>query len=244
MQPSELTAEAKSLLQRHGLLHELVLRCVRSDAVDYVELDEDELKDAQLALAQQFRLDSVEALAAHFQAQGLDLDEAIWQVSLPQRLRRHSQQVYGPKAEARFLDRKADLDAVVYSILRVKDLGLANELFLKISGAEASFGDLATKFSEGHEKDTRGIIGPAPMVKAHPILRDLLRTAVPGEVKPPIQIEGWFLVVRLESRLPAVLDDSTRLLMEQELFEADVQHNASALLAELLKPSTTQFQDA
>jgi parvulin-like peptidyl-prolyl isomerase len=244
MQPSELSVDAQALLRRHGLLQELVLRCVRSEAVETVVLSDEELTAAHQALATQLCLDSEEALAGHFQAQGLDLDEAIWQLTLPQRVRHYSQKHFGPKAEARFLDRKADLDAVVYSLLRVKDRGLANELFLRITGAEASFSDLASQFSEGHEKATRGIIGPVPMVKAHPQLRDLLRTATPGEVQPPILIEGWFLVVRLESRIPAVLDDSTRLQMEQELFEADVQHKASAVLATLLKPSSTLSPDA
>ncbi|NBV29272.1 hypothetical protein EBS02_09715 [bacterium] len=75
------------------------------------------------------------AISEHFVAQGLDLEEAIWQFTLPQRVRKYSQEQYGPKAEARFLDRKADLDAVVYSLLRVKDPGLASELFLRIAGA-------------------------------------------------------------------------------------------------------------
>jgi len=220
------------------------VRCVRSEMVESIVLPEDELKTARETLAKQLRLESPDLLSTHFESQGLDLDEAIWQWTLPLRVRRYSQQTFGPKAEARFLDRKADLDGVVYSLLRVKDLGLANELFLRISGGEASFSDLAAQFSEGHEKTTRGIVGPVPMVKAHPQLRELLRTAAPGEVKPPIQIEGWYLVVRLESRIPAVLDDAMRLRMEQELFEADVQHRASAVLTTLVNPGSTPLPDA
>jgi len=237
VQPSGLSADVQALLRRHGLLQELVVRWVRSDLVESILLSEEERKAALEALAKQLGHKSVEALTEHFVAQGLDLEEAIWQFTLPQRVRKYSQEQYGPKAEARFLDRKADLDAVVYSLLRVKDPGLASELFLRIAGGEASFGSLASEFSDGHEKTTRGIIGPAPMVKAHPVLRELLRTASPGEVNPPIQVEGLFLVVRLESRIPAVLDDTTRLQMEQELFEADVQLRASAVLATLLKPA-------
>jgi parvulin-like peptidyl-prolyl isomerase len=242
--PSDLSADAQALLRRHGLLQELVVRCIRAETVESVVLSEDELVNAHAALAKKLRLDSADALPAHYQAQGLDLDEAIWQVTLPQRVRRFSQQHFGPKAEARFLDRKADLDSVVYSLLRVKNLGLANELFLRISGGEASFSDLAGQFSEGHEKATRGIIGPVPMVKAHPKLKELLRTAVVGEAKPPIQVEGWYLVVRLESRIPAVLDNAMRLQMEQELFEAELQHKASAVLGTLLKPGSTPSSDA
>lgn len=215
------------------------MRCVRAESVESMVNSEDEVMNAHAALAKQLRLDSTDDLSAHFHAHGLDLNEAIWQITLPQRVCQYSHQHFGSKAEAHFLDRKADLDGVVYSLLRVKDVGLANELFLRIAGGEASFSDLAGQFSEGHEKATRGIIGPVPMVKAHPQLRGLLRTAAVGKVRPPIQIEGWYLVARLESRIPAILDEAMRLQMEQELFEAEVQHKASALLGTLLKPDST-----
>jgi len=241
---SDIPSDVQALLRRHDLLQDLVVRCVRSELVESVVLTEHEINSARETLSQQFRLESPDLLPTHLQSYGLDLDEAVWQWTLPQRIRRYSHNHFGAKAEARFLDRKADLDVVVYSLLRVQDLGLANELFLRISGGEANFSDLAAQFSQGHEKTTRGIVGPVPMVKAHPRLRELLRTAAPAEVKPPIQIEDWYLVVRLESLIPAVLDDAMRLQMEQELFDADVQHRASAVLTTLVNPGSTPLPDA
>lgn len=239
MTPSDLQPEVCALLQRYGLLQELVVRWTRSAEVEHIQPSDGTVQQARQALSQQLGLESADRLEDHYRQLGQDPDLILWQVLLPQRVRDHCRATYGPKAEARFLDRKAELDAVVYSLLRVREPGLANELFLRISGAEASFGDLAATYSEGHEKATRGLIGPAPMAKAHPVLRDLLRTATPGAVNPPISLEGWQLIVRLESRIPAVLDDTTRVLMEQELFEADIQLKASALMAGLQQPSST-----
>ncbi len=172
-------------------------------------------------------------------SRGLAVEDALWQMLMPLRVRKYAHATYGPKAEARFLDRKSDLDQVVYSLLRVKDAGLANELYLRLSGREATFADLASDFSEGHEKKTCGIVGPAPLAKSHPHLRDQLRSADVGVVNPPIAVEDWFLIVRLESTIPAILDDSMRQLMEHELFEADVQQQAAELLGQLTPKLST-----
>ena len=123
-----------------------------------------------------------------------------------------------PQAEAHFLRRKNQLDRVVYSLLRVKDRFLAQELYLRIEANEASFADLAAKYAEGPEKQTNGIVGPVPLTQAHPALAERLRTSAPGLLMPPIQISEWWLVTRLESYSPACFDDATSQRMAEELF--------------------------
>ena len=233
MQVTDWPSEILDLLRRHNLLAELIVRIIRAEAVECISLPEDEVLAARQALAQKLKLKNSDSLDDHLTSKGISVDDALWQLTLPLRIRQYCEVTYGPKVEARFLDRKSDLDNVVYSLLRVKDEGLANELFLRLTGAEAAFADLAAEFSEGHEKATRGIIGPAPLSKAHPLLREQLRTADPGVVLPPIRIEDWNLVVRLESIIPATLDSSMQHLMAQELFEADVQLEVAQLLAQV-----------
>jgi parvulin-like peptidyl-prolyl isomerase len=60
-------------------------------------------------------------------------------------------------------------------------------------------------------------------VQAHPILANVLRTSQPGELRPPLQIEPWWLVVRLESLQPASFDEAMQSRMTHELFEEWVQ---------------------
>ena len=67
-------------------------------------------------------------------------------------------------------------------------------------------------------KTTRGIIGPVPIGSAHPQLAEILKHSPPGEVQPPIKIEGLYLVVRVESYDPAQLDNFMRGKMCEELF--------------------------
>jgi len=142
-----------------------------------------------------------------------------------------------PKAEARFLERKTSLDRVVYSLIRVDEQWLARELYLRIVEQEADFASLAAEFSQGPESKTRGVVGPVPMLQAHPILAGRLKASSPGFVHEPFRIDQWWLVVRMESYAPAVLDDGTRAAMAQELLEEWLQAEVSHWMSLLVPPS-------
>lgn len=78
------------------------------------------------------------------------------------------------------------------------------------------------------------------MSKAHPLLRELLRTSSPGEVRQPIQVEGWHLVVRLESMQPASLDAMTQAVMAQELLQQWAHQEAQRRIAALTDQLVTE----
>ncbi len=151
----------------------------------------------------------------------------------PLQLQLLCQQNFSAKAEARFLQRKTQLDRVVYSLLRLSDGGLARELYLRIDAGDANFADLAARYAEGPEQATRGIVGPVPLTQAHPALADRLRTAPPGVVLEPFEVEAWWLVVRLETLTPATFDDATATRMAQELFEQWISDQVERRLSDL-----------
>ena len=94
-----------------------------------------------------------------------------------------------------------------------------------------------SEFSQGPESKTRGVVGPVPMLQAHPILAGRLRTSLPGFVHEPFRIEQWWLVVRMESYAPAVLDEGTRAAMAQELLEEWLQAEVSRQMSLLVSPT-------
>ena len=140
--------------------------------------------------------------------------------------------------------RKQQLDRVVYSLIRVEEPWLARELYLRIVEQEADFASLAAEFSQGPESKTRGVVGPVPMLQAHPILAERLRISTPGLVQEPFQIQHWWLVVRMESYAPAVLDEGTRMAMGEELLEewlqAEVNHQMALLVSQVLDTDASQ----
>ena len=151
------------------------------------------------------------------------------------RLKKYCQDNYSHQIEARFLKRKPELDIVVYSLIRVKDLYQATELYLRIKSEEENFGDLAKLYSEGVENKTRGIVGPIPLKSAHPQLIEKLQKIKPGEVQPPFKIKETFLVVRLESYEPAKLNSYTMEKMGEELFNSWIEAQSKEISETLLK---------
>lgn len=106
-----------------------------------------------------------------------------------------------------YLERKSYLDMIEYSIIRVKNQNLANELFLRIKEKEEKFEDIASKYSEGAEKNTNGHIGPVPLGNAHPSLAYLLQISEEGKICSPRTIDTWWVIVRKEKLFNTSLDD-------------------------------------
>ena len=138
------------------------------------------------------------------------------------RLRRWAEACYGDGLEAFFLARRADLEAVVFRMIRVRDRGLADELYLRLVDDRASFGDLAEAHSCGDERWARGLVGPLPIDRPHRSIRSVLERLAPGEVHPPFLVDDALLLIRLEHRLPARLDEPLRQRLLAEMLEADL----------------------
>ena len=147
------------------------------------------------------------------------------------RLKEYCKLNFEHQVSSRFLDRKNELDIVVYSLIRVQDFFLAREIFFRIQEKEAGFGDMAAKHSQGIENKTRGLIGPCPLGKAHPKLRELIQKSKIGKVNSPIQIDEYHIILRLEYFEPAKLDSFMKEKMSEELFnkwvdkETDIVNN-------------------
>ncbi|MCP9799182.1 peptidylprolyl isomerase [Synechococcus sp. RedBA-s] len=229
----KLPPEVLKLLSRHSLLRKLVQAEVVQAAVGTEALSDAEAEEAAKAFRQRFNNQNEEAIATFTQHQGLTKEALEWQIQLPSKIKRHCLEHFMGKAESHFLSRKNQLDQAVYSLIRVRDPYLARELYLRLDAGEADFAELASTHSEGMEKSTRGIVGPAPLTRAHPLLAERLRTSTPGEVQEPISIEGWWLILRLESLQPATFDEKSAGRMAGELFELWVQEETSRRLAKL-----------
>lgn len=154
-----------------------------------------------------------------------DLNMELWRNEALLRFARHR---FGPGVEALFLESEGGLDEVIYSLLRVRDMGLARELWIRLEEGELTFSVAAQEFSEGPEAHRLGIMGPMHIGTLQPPeLVQWLRSLRPGEISPPRPIGEWFVLLRLEKLTPARLDDPMRdrlLLNELDRFlDARVQ---------------------
>ncbi len=140
---------------------------------------------------------------------------------------------YGERVEAHFLDRRGDLEQVVFRLMRLPQRGLAEEFYLRLVDDQASFGDLASCHSLGDERVTRGIVGPIEIGQLHNSLRTVLRTMAEGDCHPPFQLDQTIVLVRLEHRRPACLAGALRSRLLQELLEPDLQTRIETALVAL-----------
>ncbi|NJR68762.1 MAG: hypothetical protein HC771_08900 [Synechococcales cyanobacterium CRU_2_2] len=129
---------------------------------------------------------------------------------------------------------------MIYSLLRLKDAAIAQELYFRLESEEAVFTDLATQYSQGPEANTGGLIGPADLGGCHPRLAEMMRVSQPGQLWPPTRIEDWWVIVRLEKFMPAQLDEAMRRRLLEELFLAWLQEESQKF--EVLQSEVTPAQ--
>jgi parvulin-like peptidyl-prolyl isomerase len=227
-------------LSKANVLRQYIYHQVLAEVLDTTPIHEDTYAQLKKAYWQANGLANDEEELQLVQKLGLKPDDLRWQIELSYRVNQYCNEHFLAKAEARFLDRKNSLDQVIYSLIRVGDGALARELYHRILEGEANFADLARDFSEGAERNSSGIVGPAPLAKGHPQLTQRLRSAKPGDLIAPFQIEQWWVVVRLESYQPASLDDTTSNRMAQELFDEWIQAETTSRIAFLSSAAPKQ----
>jgi len=218
-----LTESQIGLLARHRLIRPLLRQMIAAECASTIPVSDEDRKKVLDEFMREQKINSESELNAFLRLNLLQREELQEQLLQSSRLNLYIDQHFRSKAEARFLQRKNDLDRVVYSLLRLEDAGLARELFLRINEGESDFAELAAAHAEGPEKATRGVVGPVPLMQAHPVLAERLRTGIPGVLLEPFQIGKWWLVVRLESFSPATLNLETTLQMTRELFEEAIE---------------------
>lgn len=138
-------------------------------------------------------------------------------------LERYKEQEFGVLAEQYFLEKKGRLDQVVFRIIRVREAGLAQELYFRIEDDEVSFQDVAQAFSEGVEADTGGLVGPVALERIQPELASLLQHLNCGQLSSPLQLGQWWVLVRLEKLIPARFDTLLRRQIIDHLFNQFIQ---------------------
>ena len=225
--------EGRALLDRFNLLKPLVEQMLITQAIADVVVPVEQLEQARLGLLHQRGFDGMAQWAELLEMLGRSEEEVLERLCHSIRRRLLMRQRFAAKAEARFLERKSELDQVVYSLLRLENSFLARELYLQIESGESNFADLAKRYAEGPECNTNGIVGPVSLTQAHPALVEKLQVAKPGVLLEPFRISDWWLVVRLERYEPATFSDVVSDQMCQEMFDAWLDEETATCLSQL-----------
>ena len=135
------------------------------------------------------------------------------------KVEKFKEKTWSDQLENYFAKRKKTLDQVVYSLIRTRNSGIAQELYFRILEGESDFKELARKYSQGIEAETQGLIGPVELSVPHPQIAQALVNSEPGKLFEPMRIGEWIVIIRLENLIRAKLDKATTRRLLDEMFQ-------------------------
>ena len=200
------------LVLRLNLMPQLLLRQEEEKIIDLVNIDLSTLSEKRDQILAGMELGDF--LAQHnWQQQDFN-----YHLARDESLQKFAKQRFGTALEELFLASKEQRDSVVYSLIRVRDPGLARELWIRLEEAEMTFNEAASAYGEGPEAIHNGVMGPVSIGSLQPaLLGEMLRNLRPGQLMPPHILGEWHLLLRLEQLTPARFDQQmiNQLLDEQ-----------------------------
>lgn len=212
-------AEALTLLAGYQMLPQLLRFLIIDQAIAPCELTPSEKTSAIEQYKQKNQISTPEAHRSALQRFCMTEAQLEDNATRELRIEKFKQATWGSKLESLFLQYKPQLDKVLYSLLRVPDMEVAQELYFRIKAGEQSFADCASIYSQGQEAQTGGLLGPVPLSQPHPAIAQKLSISQPGQLWTPIKLENWYVIIRLEKLVAAQLDDTTRTMLRNHLFE-------------------------
>lgn len=239
-----MAEELLPLLAGYQLLPQLLQEILIDHAIANIDCTVEETQAAQEQFYQQQQITSEETKQAWLSRYGMTPDQLEALASRELKIEKFKQITWGPKLESYFLNRKGQLDKVIYSLIRTQDIGIAQELYFRVLEGEQSFAELARNYSQGPEAQTDGLIGPVELSVPHPTLAQMLTLSQPGQLCPPTRIGEWLVMVRLEKFIPAQLDDAMRQRLLNECFNTWLREQLSQLTAALPTQSPTAITTA
>jgi parvulin-like peptidyl-prolyl isomerase len=209
--------ELISLLAHYQIIPQVICENIIDRAIDSVQCTPDEIAQACAEFCQQRQLNSDAIQQSWMQQYGLDQQQLEQLATRRLRINKFKQQMWAHKLESYFLQRKRQLDQIIYSIIQVEDREIASELFFRIQEGEQSFSELARLYSQG---PMHGVVGPIELGQLPVGLREFLYTRPIGEIQPPVASGEFQVIVRVERLIPAQLDEPMRQRLLHEQFEA------------------------
>lgn len=207
------------LLAGYQLLPKLLRELIIDQAIAPIECTPEEIASACQQFSEQHQLTDP-ARQAWLASYGITSEKLEALATRQLRIDKFKVATWGSKLESHFLNCKSKLDKVIYSLIRTKDPGVAQELYFRIQAGEQPFAECAREYSQGPETQTGGIQGPVELSMPHPTLVKMLSVSQPGQLWHPTRIGEWLVIVRLEKLIPAQLDERMRSQLLNNLFEA------------------------
>jgi parvulin-like peptidyl-prolyl isomerase len=208
------------------VLKELTKRLLfqRSFAEYNIELNKED-KALQQSLIEAFcnvyKIPSTKDLEQILSKNGQTKEELLDKLFYQESLNRLKQIVITPQVlNEAFIQQKASLDMVTFSLIRVAELKVVKELFRKLNVDGEDFAELAMKFSIGPEAAGGGLVSPRPLSQLNPELRSKLQSLQEGQYTEPFVLgDENHLILKLIKLESAKLTPQIEASLREKLFD-------------------------
>ena len=215
---NNLSIEFINLLKKNNLLYQFLKNYITNIICSKIDLNID-IEKANEDFCRKNNITEEKNLINFLAVQGITLDDHIKNLENSEKIKIIALKEFSKNAETEFINSKTLLDQYTYGLITVKESDLAHELYLQLDSEEAEFSSLAMKYSLEGNTNKMGIIGPQSLGKVHPALKEKLLIAKKGELLNPFQIDSWWVIVKLEEKTEAKLDDFVRQKITLSLFD-------------------------
>lgn len=227
--------EVVPLLTGYRMLPQFFREVLIDSTISKISCTPEEIIFAQEQFVKKYQLNTETILQTWLERYGMTTEQLAALAVREIKIEKFKYATWESKLESYFLTHKSKLDKVVYSLLRTTKQEVATELYFRIESGEQTFSELARQYSAGPEAQTGGLIGAIELSKPNPTLAKMLSISQPGQLCPPIQLEEWFVILRLEQFIPAVLDEAMRQQLLNSLFESWIQEQVQQEIRGMVK---------
>jgi parvulin-like peptidyl-prolyl isomerase len=137
---------------------------------------------------------------------------------------------WGHLLKTHFLQSKPQLDRVLFSLVQVADLSLAQELYYQIGERKHSFHSVAVSRSEHSTAPRGGTVGPIGLAQLNPLIQHHLTGVAPKRLSAIFRLDDDYLFLRVERWLPAQFSEKIEQLLLDRLFGQWLQQEIRARL--------------
>ena len=221
------------LLRDLGLIPVFLRRYLENKYTNNINVTKEEQVEFQKKFLKKENIKDKDSLQSWLSMKGVSETEMNKNLYKSLLIEKFKNENFGSKIESLFLKRKTFLDRITYSLIRVRTKNKAAELFLRLQEEESTFNELASSYSEGVEQVLNGLIGPMEIGNINPFIANKLLNSSPGQLWPPFEIEGWWVIIRLERLIPSTLNDQMKNRLLDEMYEEWMRLKITKVLNDL-----------
>ncbi len=202
----DLSLEFVCLLRKNNLLFQFLKNYITNILCSKVDLkiNIDEINDD---FCRKNNIKDEKNLVTYLALKSMTLQDHKRNLENTEKIKSIALNEFSKNAETEFINSKTLLDQYTYSLITLKESDLAHELYLQLDSEEAEFSALAKKYSLEGNTNKMGLMGPQSLGSVHPVLKEKLLIAKKGELLNPFQVDKWWVIVRLEEKIEAKLDE-------------------------------------